>query len=365
MNKQKKKLILNKISIVGLGLIGGSIAKSIKNIEPNYLISAFDKKEILSTAKKSGIIDRELNSIEEAADSDIIFLCLPTDLSLKALSILAPLVKSNSIITDVSGVKYIFEKKWKKLKSNGKYIGGHPMTGKEQGGFENSDPLLFQNSIYILSDKLKNESGPLLAIINILGARIKFIDPKLHDKIVSMVSHLPQILSIALVNSLPDEEGQVNYLDFAAGGFRDMTRIASSKFNIWKSVIDLNSKNIVSSIRIIKKKLNTFEKAIKSGDIKSVENSFESARIKRDEIPKNNKGFINPLYDIYVFVNDKPGVLSKLTTLLFNEGINIKDIELLKIREGTGGTFRISFDSEQIAIKAKAFIGKSGFTVQS
>ena len=358
-------MISNKISIIGLGLIGGSIAKSLKNTSSNYIINAYDKKEILTSAKKSNIIDRELNSIEEAADADIIFLCLPTNLSLKALNILAPIIKSNSIITDVSGVKNIFEKKWKKLKSNGKYIGGHPMTGKEQGGFENSDPLLFQNSIYILSDKLKKESRPLLKIIDILGARIKFIDPKLHDKIVSRVSHLPQILSITLVNSLPDEEGKINYLDFAAGGFRDMTRIASSKFDIWESVIDLNSKNIISSIRIIKKRLDAVENAIKSGDIRFIEKSFESARIKRDEIPKNNKGFINPLYDIYIFVNDKPGVLSKLTTLLFNEGINIKDIELLKIREGTGGTFRISFDSEQIAIKAKALIEKSGFSVQS
>lgn len=358
-------MISNNISIIGLGLIGGSIAKSLKNTSANFIINAYDKNEILSSAKKNNVIDRELKSIEEAAISDVIFLCLPTDLSLKALNILAPLIKSNAIITDVSGVKNIFEKRWKKLKSKGKYIGGHPMTGKEQGGFENSDPLLFQNSIYILSDTLKNESEPLLTIIDTLGARIKFIDPKLHDKIVSMVSHLPQILSIALVNSLPDEIGKINYLDFAAGGFRDMTRIASSKFDIWESVINLNSKNIVSSIRIIKKRLDSFEKAIKSGDIKVIEKSFESARIKRDEIPKNNKGFINPLYDIYIFVNDKPGVLSKLTTLLFNEGINIKDIELLKIREGTGGTFRISFDSEQIAIKAKAFIEKSGFSVQS
>ena len=239
------------------------------------------------------------------------------------------------------------------------------MTGKEQGGFENSDPLLFQNSIYILSDTLKNESGPLLKIIDLLGARIKFIDPKLHDKIVSMVSHLPQLLSIALVNSLPEEEGKINYLDFAAGGFRDMTRIASSKFDIWESVIDLNSKNIIFSIKTIKERLGAIENAIKSGDLKFIEKSFESARIKRDEIPKNNKGFINPLYDIYVFVSDKPGVLSNLTTLLFNEGINIKDIELLKIREGTGGTFRISFDSEQIAMKAKFLIEKSGFTVQN
>ncbi|MHB1685761.1 MAG: prephenate dehydrogenase/arogenate dehydrogenase family protein [Ignavibacteriaceae bacterium] len=355
----------NKISIIGLGLIGGSIAKSLKNNSSTFIINAFDKKEVLSSAKKSKVIDEELNSIEEAAGSDFIFLCLPTDLSLKALTKLAPLVNEKTIISDVAGVKNVFEKKWKRLKSKGIYIGGHPMTGKEKGGFENSEPLLFENSIYILSDTYKKESEPLVNIIKILGARIRFLNPQLHDKIVAKVSHLPQLLAVSLVNSLPNEDEEINYLDFAAGGFRDMTRIASSNFDIWKPVVDLNSKNIVSSINLIKKRLNEIEEAVKSGDTELLEKSFETARIKRDEIPKNNKGFINPLYDIYVFVNDKPGVLSSLTTLLFKEGINIKDIELLKIREGTGGTFRISFESEKTAQQARQLIEKSGFAVRN
>jgi len=358
-------LASTKISIIGLGLIGGSIAKSLKNSSASFLISAFDRKEILASAINLNIIDQELNKIEEAANSDFIFLCLPTDLSIKALTVLAPIVDDKTIITDVAGVKNVFEKKWRKLKSKGIYIGGHPMTGKEHGGFDNSDPLLFENSIYILSDTFKNEAGPLVEIIKILGARIKFLNPQLHDKIIAKVSHIPQLLAVNLVNSLPDQNDKINYLDFAAGGFRDMTRIASSNFDIWKPVVELNRKNIIESIRGLQKKLSNIEKYIEKENWEKLKNLFETARIKRDEIPKNNKGFINPLYDIYVFVNDKPGVLSNLTTLLFNEGINIKDIELLKIREGTGGTFRISFDSETTARKAKLFIEKSGFAVKS
>ncbi len=355
----------NKISIIGLGLIGGSIAKSLKNNDPTLFINAFDKKEVLTSAKKLRVIDKELNSLKEAADSDYIFLCLPTDLSLKALMELAHLIKDKTIITDVAGVKNIFEKRWKKLKSKGIYIGGHPMTGKEQGGFQNSDPLLFENSTYILSDSYKENSEPLVEIIKTLGARIKFLNPKLHDKIVAKVSHLPQLLAVNLVNSLPNQTKKINYQDFAAGGFRDMTRIASSNFDIWKPVVEFNKENILTAIKAIQNKLSDIEKSIKKRDWKKLENLFENARIKRDEIPKTNKGFINPLYDIYVYVNDKPGVLSNLTTLLFKEGINIKDIELLKIREGTGGTFRISFDSEPTSTKAQLLIEKSGFAVKN
>jgi prephenate dehydrogenase len=358
-------LTSNKISIIGLGLIGGSIAKSLKNSNSSLFINAFDKKNVLTAARKLNVIDEELNSLKEAADSDFIFLCLPTDLSLKALMELAPLIKDKTIITDVAGVKNIFEKRWKKLKSKGIYIGGHPMTGKEQGGFQNSDPLLFENSTYILSDSYKENSEPLVEIIKTLGARIKFLNPKLHDKIVAKVSHLPQLLAVNLVNSLPNQTKKINYLDFAAGGFRDMTRIASSNFDIWKPVVEFNKENILTAIKVIQNKLSDIEKSIKKSDWKKLENLFENARIKRDEIPKTNKGFINPLYDIYVYVNDKPGVLSNLTTLLFKEGINIKDIELLKIREGTGGTFRISFDSESASKKAQSLIEKSGFAVKN
>ncbi len=353
-----------KISIIGLGLIGGSIAKSLKNSSAHFFINAFDKREVLNSAKHQNIIDDELLKIEDAANSDYIFLCLPTDLSIKALTLLAPLVNKKTIISDVAGVKNIFEQKWKKLKSCGIYIGGHPMTGKENGGFENSDPLLFENSIYILSDTFKNDAAPLVEIIKILGARIKFLNPHAHDKIVAKVSHIPQLLAVNLVNSLPGQNEKMNYLDFAAGGFRDMTRIASSNFNIWQPVIELNKKNIIKSIKDIQKKLSDIEKCIEKENWKKLNRSFETARVKRDEIPRNNKGFINPLFDIYVFVNDKPGVLSRLTTLLFTSGINIKDIELLKIREGTGGTFRISFDSESTAKKAKQLIEKFGFVVK-
>ncbi len=354
---------MKNISIVGIGLIGGSIAKALKNSGKDFIINGYDKPNVIESAIKQKVIDKNLGCIEEAKDSEIIFLCLPTDLSLKALKELAPVINENSIITDVCGVKGIFEKEWESVNSKGIYIGGHPMTGKESGGFENSDQLLFENSVYIISDSQKDKDRikELTDIIHLLGARIRFLDPFIHDKIIAQVSHLPQLLAVTLVNSVSKNDNGINYLDFAAGGFRDMTRIASANFDIWEPVIKMNKDEIVAALQLINNNLNNLEVLLKEQSIDTLKELFDKARAKRDEIPKNTKGFINPLYDLFVYVKDEPGVLSKLTTALFRNSINIKDMELLKIREGTGGTFRISFQSQKDADRAEKIITEIGF----
>lgn len=350
------------VSILGLGLIGGSIAKALKNSNLPVFISAFDKKEILLTALDDRTIDNALDSVDDSLESEIIFLSFPINLSLSTFEYLIPRLKDNTIISDVCGVKGIFENKWNELNSGGIYIGGHPMTGKEKGGYSNSDPLLFENAVYILSDKRKEKiSEKLITVIKSLGARITFLDPYLHDKIVSYVSHLPQLLAVALTNSAAKNEKDTHYLDFTAGGFRDMTRIASSDFSIWEDIIKYNRDYILISVNDFILQLENCKKNISDNNFSDISDYFESSRKKRDEIPMNTKGFINPLVDIFVFVKDEPGILSKITTTLFNNGINIKDIELLKIREGTGGTFRLSFVSETDAQNAKKLLEQIGF----
>jgi prephenate dehydrogenase len=358
--------IINSISIIGLGLIGGSIARAVRKFNPEISISAFDRHEVLNLAYSSKVIDHKLKSAQEDVNSDIIFLCLPTESSLKIFEQIVPLLKDGQILTDVCGVKGIFEEKWKSLSSSGVYIGGHPMTGKEKGGYENSDPLLFENSVYILSSQAKDfpQTRILADLITSLGARVRFLDPFIHDKIIARVSHLPQLLAVSLVNTVVDEKSEINYLDFTAGGFRDMTRIASGDFNIWRSVLKLNKEEVLSSIDKLISCLNSIRELLQKDEIKKIEEEFDNARMRRDEIPKNTKGFLNPLFDIFVYVKDEPGVLSKLTTVLFTNSINIKDIELLKIREGEGGTFRLSFESEEDASKAKLLIERSGFTTK-
>lgn len=357
---------IEKIAIVGLGLIGGSIAKAIKSFSSDHFISAFDKPDILDKALEQKVIDKKLSSFEESLDADLIFICLPVDASINVFEKLSDKINPNQIITDVCGVKSVFQEIWDKKARKGFYIGGHPMTGKEKGGLENSDPLLFENCVYILNESAKEFPviDSFTEIIHQLGARITFLNPKVQDIIVASVSHLPQLLSVSLINSTGLKDSDINFFDYAAGGFRDMTRIASSEFNVWESVIRENRKNIIQAIDNFIFDLDQMKKSISKEEYKKLTEKFESARVKRDEIPKSNKGFIHQIYDVFVFVKDEPGVISKISTALFENNINIKDIELLKIREGSGGTFRIAFESESDAEKAKVIIEKVGFSTK-
>ncbi|RPI74279.1 MAG: prephenate dehydrogenase/arogenate dehydrogenase family protein, partial [Ignavibacteriales bacterium] len=317
------------ISILGLGLIGGSIAKALKNSKQDFEITGYDKPASADLAFDLKIIDNKITSVSDSLDSEIIFLCLPTNLSLQYLKELAPHLKENQIISDVSGVKGIFEKEWQKIKSVGCYVGGHPMTGKEKGGLENSDSLLFENSLYLLSEKSKNLSciTKFTEIIRLLGARIRFVDPYLHDKIIAYVSHLPQVLAVSLVNCL-EENDDINYTDFAAGGFRDLTRIASSEFNLWEPVFLYNKDEITSAIEKLVFKLESAKRMIDKEANESLRNEFLLSRKKREAIPSNIKGFLNPVYDVFIYAEDKPGSLFRLTETLFRNSINIKDLEL-------------------------------------
>lgn len=357
-------LEIQKIAIIGLGLIGGSIAKALKNSHSEFYISAYDLDDVITSALNEKVIDSQLNSIDEAVNFDLIILCLPVDLSLKVFEDIIPLLNENNILTDVCSVKNIFFEKWNMLNTGkGIYVGSHPMTGKEKSGYENSDPLLFENSVFIVTENLTGNSKltEFRKVIETLGANILHIPAKQHDVIAASVSHLPQLLSVALVNTASLKTENYNFLDLAAGGFRDMTRIASSDYKIWEPIIENNKNQILTALDKFSYELNKVKLWVLANDSTHLSEYFESARQNRDEIPQNTKGFITPVYDIYIYVKDEPGVISKISAKLFEAGINIKDIELLKIRDGAGGTFRLSFESKEIAEKAKTIIGSLGF----
>ena len=359
-------MIINNISILGLGLIGGSFAKAVKHADKNISISAFDKPEILKKALQEKVINKELVSSDDALNSDLILIAMPIEQSLEVFRELSPKLKQNQIISDLCSVKGIFADEWKTLKSKGKYFGAHPMTGKEKSGYDNSDLLLYENSVFIICTENENDDilKSYVDFIKLTGARIVLLDAHQHDKITAHVSHLPQLLSVLLMNQVNNKKDNISMLDFAAGGFRDMTRIASSDFRIWEYIIRYNKTDILKTLNLFQDQISSLSKMIEDTKYDSIGELFESARIARNEIPINTKGFIDPLYDITVFVKDQPGMISKITTILFESNINIKDIELLKIREGTGGNFKFYFESEADAAKAKLFIRDAGFNIQ-
>ncbi len=357
---------IKNISIIGLGLIGGSIAKALKNSKQKYYISAFDISDSVQNALSEKMIDEVLISIDDALNSDLIIISLPVRDSITVFEKLAPRLKENTILTDVCSVKNVFKEKWENIESKGHYIGGHPMTGKEHGGYANSDSLLFENALYIFTEIIDDRelNSEFLRVIESLGPNILHIPAKQHDVIAASVSHLPQLVSVALVNAASLKTDDYNFLDLAAGGFRDMTRIASSDFNIWESIISTNKYQILTAIEKFSYDLGVLKNWIANDEYDKISEYFESARENRDEIPKNTKGFLSPLYDLFIFISDEPGAISKISTALYEEKINIKDIELLKIREGSGGTFRVSFESQSDLRAASEILNLKGFSTQ-
>lgn len=368
MIKTDRKVSSKKIAIIGLGLIGGSLAKALKHADENIYISAYDKPEVLKKAFEEKVIDEKLPYSIDALNSEIIFLSMPIDESISVFNSLIPELKKGQIISDLCSVKKIFSDIWKEKGKEGIYIGAHPMTGKEKGGYENSDILLYENSVYIICDGMRDshpqELNEYINLIKLTGARITLLDAELHDKIVASVSHLPQLLSVLLVNQVNHKNEELSFIDFAGSGFRDMTRIASSDFILWKPIIENNKNEILLSLERLKRGIDDFESSIKNDNYEKLFVEFSKARTAREEIPFNNKGFIEPLFDITVFVKDEPGMISKISTVLFINNINIKDIELLKIREGRGGNFRLYFESAKDTELAKTLLTKLGFAVK-
>jgi prephenate dehydrogenase len=354
------------IAIVGVGLIGGSLGLAIKRKFPNVTITGISSEGALDGALKVGAIDAGLPKIDlekGVAEADLIFLCNPILKILDMIPKVARAVKDGALVTDVGSTKKkIVDCAGQHFKGQKYFLGGHPMAGSEGRGIQHADALLFENSIYVLTPQ-QNIPVPITQhlgnLLESIGAKVLFINPITHDKVAAAISHLPQILAVTLVNLVAKHDKDTPfYLKLAAGGFRDMTRIASSPYEIWKDILDTNHKEIskfidafIVTLRDNQKRLSDEKLAI----------AFEDAARYRLSIPRDTKGFLRPHYDLSIRVEDKPGVIAEISMALANKKINIKDIEVLKVREGDSGTIRISLETPGDREQAQMILKKIGY----
>jgi prephenate dehydrogenase len=240
------------------------------------------------------------------------------------------------------------------------------MAGSEKHGPGASDPYLFQNAIYVITP-VSGETSPrekqLGSFLNrYLGCRQVFMDPITHDTIAATVSHIPHILSVSLVNLAQRMEDKLpGTIQLAAGGFRDMTRIASSPYTMWHDIFLTNKTVIEPLLDKCIDELTTMKQLLRDGMLQS---TFEQAVQTRKKIPLHNKGFLSPLFEILVIARDQPGFIASLSGILAENNINIKDFEVMKMREGEGGTFRLAFDSTETARAAIALLNSHGFSAR-
>ncbi len=363
--KMKINLKDRPITIIGLGLIGGSLANAFKR--EGFKIIGVSSVKTLKKAGELNIIDQafQYDELGKAVEnSAFVFICTPLNDIARILPDVMASAGRKTIVTDVGSTKkFICQKAAESASKGAHFIGGHPMAGSEKRGLEHSNPYLFYDAVWVLTpteDVSRRDVKRLSELIGLLGAKVMVINPELHDRIAANVSHLPQLLAVLLTGQLADKNDDL-YRNLAAGGFRDMTRIASSDFKIWRDIIQTNREEILSALTEFKGRLNALIENIDNLDF--IERSFEIASEERKVIPRYSKGFLTPLIDVRVSVKDRPGELAKITNIIYYQGVNIKDIEIVNIREGEGGILRLGFSEKRDANIAAQALKKFGYNL--
>ena len=360
---------MKTIGFIGLGLIGGSIAKTIRKFHPDYHILAYAKhKETLAAALNCNAIDAVLEEKDERYHTcDYIFLCAPVEYNIEYLKYLKNIISDDCIITDAGSVKGPIHKAVEELGMDHCFLGEHQMAGSEQSGFEHSSDHLLENAYYILTpggqvplEKLTEFSE----LIDSLGSIPMVLTAEEHDFITAGVSHLPHIIASSLVNLINKLDNEAEYMKtIAAGGFRDITRIASSSPVMWEQICIENHENISSVLDEYIRMLIQIRCSIDNQEASYLYDMFARSRDYRDSIDASSSGLINKTYMLYIDIVDEAGGIATIATILAMEGISIKNIGIIHNREFEQGVLKTEFYEQNALEKGCALLKKRNYIV--
>ena len=339
------------IGIIGLGLIGGSIAKALKQVhkQNSYIIGYDLNSSDLKLAYEDGVIDSIATSLQTGfTNCSVVFICIPVHNIPALLDELLPVLPNDCIITDVGSTKYELVKELNEhtLKTSKRvyYVGGHPMTGSERFGYNASSAHLFENAYYMLTpqgDTPEFIIFILQKLIERMGAIPMVLSASYHDFITANISHLPHILASSLVHLVRNNDGENAYLHaLAAGGFKDLTRIASSNPDIWTSICLSNREYIQKVFDNYLSILNHFMEILNKGSDAELYSFFDTARIYRNTFPEGASSELTKRHALHIDAKDEPGIIAKITTLLSEHHINIKNLSVMSDREFDVGVFK-------------------------
>ena len=360
---------MKTIGFIGLGLIGGSIAKTIRKFHPDYRLIAFDKDrnalaEAVSLNVINGICDIE---DEQLYNCDYLFLCAPVEFNVEYMEKIKASLGENCILTDVGSVKNVIHEKVTELGLEGRFIGGHPMAGSERSGFSNSSDHLLENAYYIITpggEVALEKISDFTELISSLGAIPLVITAEEHDFITAGVSHLPHIVASALVNLVNLLDNDAQYMKMiAAGGFRDITRIASSSPVMWEQICLENQKNISTVLDEFIRMLIQIRCSIDNKEADNIFDMFASSKDYRDSIDSIDNSLIPRSYVLYIDVADEAGAIATIATILATEKVNIKNIGIIHNREFEDGVLKIEFYTDAALEQAKVLLTKRNYKI--
>jgi prephenate dehydrogenase len=276
--------LFRKITIIGVGLMGGSLGKAIKKHKlAKEVVGLSQRHTSLITALKSEAIDHAYHDVKKAVhDADLVVLATPVCVINGMLSMIGPHLKRGAIVTDVGSTKVsIVNAAQEHLPSPAHFVGSHPLAGSEKKGVYYASADLYQDTVCLMTPTEKTNHAAREKVKQLwtrIGCQVKTLTPEEHDKILAYVSHLPHALAFGLVHTIP-----VDFLPFGAAGLRDMTRIAASSAQMWHDIFMENRKNVLQVIDEMVKSLGEVRKAIAAQDDKFLLDFLKKVKHKKDE----------------------------------------------------------------------------------
>ena len=348
------------VAIIGLGLIGGSLGLALKR-NRDVFVTGFDNSYgSMQEAYRRGIIDEIAVSIDRVSENaDVIIFATPVNTTVRLLREVPNwTLKKNVIISDTGSTKGPIMDAVEPLLAQGiTFIGGHPMTGSHKSGVSAARAHLFENAYYILTPakNIKNDQIEKMRELLIpTKGKVVVIDADEHDRMTAIVSHFPHLVASSLVGRLSAQQEQQPFVrDLAAGGFRDVTRIASADPIMWRDITIQNRDELLHQLDGWVEEMDTIRQMLLQNDPEEIQNYFAEAKKYRDDLPITSQGALYTTHDLHVDIPDHPGVISEITKILADERISITNIRIVETRTDVFGILVISFQTTEDRTKAQ------------
>ncbi len=358
----------NTFGFIGLGLIGGSIAKALRLTFPGCTIIAYDRDFTALALAREDVVDEVWNGVDDAfSRCDIIFLCTPVDYNAGYLEQLKKIKKDSCIITDVGSVKKTIHDVVSELNLGDCFIGGHPMAGSEHSGYAASSAGLLENAYYILTpgDSVSYTNvEKMQTLIKSIGAIPIVMTQEKHDKVTAAISHLPHMAAYALVNLIAQSDDEQETMKIiAAGGFKDITRIASSSAVMWQQICGENKEELIAFMNAYIDTLSSLRDEIADENASYLLNYFKEAKDYRDSFDDVISGPIKRSYRVAVSIPDEAGIIAKISGMFAKDGINLKNMGIVHNREFEEGVLRIEFYDEASLKQAVSILRDEKYTI--